>query len=103
MRPVLARSALTVSEMKSMSLLRASCPTCTPALLPHIRHFRNLTWYHELDLSNISLHRQISLLFASDPFPLLRDATRVAWIRDITPVAIDISISLNHLMPDASQ
>jgi hypothetical protein len=27
-----------------------------------------------------SLHRQISLLLASDPVPLLRGATRVAWI-----------------------
>jgi hypothetical protein len=75
----------------------------TPALLPHIRHFRHLTWYHELDLSDISLHRQISLLFASDPFPLLRGATRVAWIRDITPVVIDISTSLTHLMSDVAQ
>jgi hypothetical protein len=43
-----------------------------------------------------SFHRQISLLVASDPFPLLRGATRVAWIRDITHVATTISISLNH-------
>ena len=79
------------------------CPTCIPTLLPHIRHFHHLVWYHELDLSDISLHRQISLLLVSDPFPLLRGATRVAWIPDITPVVIDISISLNHLIPDPSQ
>ncbi len=79
------------------------CPACIPTLLPHILQFRYLAWYHELDLSDISLHHQISLLLASDPFPLLRGATRIAWIRDITPVAINISISLFNLMPDVSQ
>jgi hypothetical protein len=73
------------------------CPEGTPTLLPHIHRFRYLAWYHELDLSDISLHRQISLLLASDPFPLLRGATRVAWIRDITPVSTAISVSLNHI------
>ena len=65
--------------------------------------FHYLAWYHELDLSTIPLTRQIFLLLASDPFPLLRGATRFAWIQDITPVATDISISLHHLMSDVPQ
>ena len=60
--------------------------------------FYLLAWYHELDLSKLSLHRQISLLLASDPFPLLRGSTRVVWIREITPIDIAVSISLHHLM-----
>jgi hypothetical protein len=44
-----------------------------------------LVWYDELDISNISLHRLISLLLVSDLFPLLKGSTRATWFWDITP------------------